>query len=70
MSEPDNANKEFEFSYEFDGHKWAGSVWASTREEAEMKLKAMGKGKIDGVLMGTIPATSGPCPECGRWIDD
>ena len=42
----ENASIEFGFSYEFDGITWAGHVWASTWEEAEMKVKAMGNGKI------------------------
>ena len=65
MSDPDSANTEYAFSYEFDSHAWAGSLWASTWEEAEMKLKAIANGKIDGVLKGTVPADQ-QCPTCGH----
>ena len=68
MSRADNANKEFSFSYKFDGSTWAGSVWASTREEAEMKLRAMANGTIDGIIMGEVPA-EGRCPTCGRFME-
>lgn len=65
----DNANKEFVCSYEFDGSNWTVTVWASTFEEAEMKLKAMGRGKVDGRLAERIPA-DGVCPTCGRAVDE
>ena len=61
----DNANVEYCFSYEFDGSKWAGSIFASTWEEAEMKLRAMADGTIDGVFKGLIPADD-RCPTCGQ----
>jgi hypothetical protein len=65
----DNANKEFVCSYEFDGSNWSVTVWASTFEEAEMKLKAMGRGTVEGRLVEKILA--GPtCPTCGRAVDD
>lgn len=50
------ANVHFCFTYEFDGVRWGGEVYASTMEEAEMKIKAMAKGKIDGVVGEIIPA--------------
>ena len=59
-----DANRCFVFTYEFDGSRWGGEVWASTLEEAEMKLKAMGRGTIDGLLGGKIPA-DGPLPNGG-----
>ncbi len=51
---------EFTCSYEFDNHSWAVSVFATTHEEAEMKLRAMGQGTVDGVVMDKIPATDNP----------
>lgn len=70
MSErADNANKQFTCSYEFDGAQWCVDIWASTFEEAEMKLRAVGKGKVDGVVMGIIPA-DGKCPTCGRESEE
>ena len=56
----DNANIEFVVNYKFDGHNWGTSVWASTWEEAEMKVKAMGKGKVTGRLVRRIPAGDEP----------
>lgn len=50
------ATVHFCFTYEFDGVQWIGEVYASTYEEAEMKIKAMGKGRIDGVVREIIPA--------------
>ena len=47
---------EFVCSYEFDGKKWSLTIFATTYEEAEMKLKAIGKGRVDGVLRDRIPA--------------
>jgi hypothetical protein len=61
----DNANKCFVCSYTFDGHKWGAEVWASTFEEAEMKLRAMASGTVDGILRGVIPAAR-KCPTCKR----
>jgi hypothetical protein len=46
----DNANKEFVCTYNFDGSEWTLTIWAATREEAEMKLKAVGKGRVEGIL--------------------
>jgi hypothetical protein len=68
MSNATNANKKFTCTYEFDGSTWGVEVWASTHEEAEMKLRAMGQGKVDGVVMGTIPA-GGRCPTCGQEME-
>lgn len=48
----DKADKEFQVAYEFNGCKWSSSVWATTWEEAEMKLKAMALGTIDGRIVG------------------
>lgn len=50
------ATKRFIFSYEFDGTKWSAEIWASCCEEAEMKIKAMGHGKVDGICRGQIQA--------------
>ena len=47
---------EFVCSYEFDGQEWTLTLFATTHEEAEMKLRAIGKGSVDGVLIETIPA--------------
>lgn len=47
---------EFVCSYEFDGQQWSLTIFATTHEEAEMKLKAIGKGTVDGVLVERIPA--------------
>lgn len=70
MSNSDNANKEFCCEYEFDGSRWGVNIFASTREEAEMKLKAIGKtGIVLGVCGGKIPA-DGICPECKRPIEE
>jgi hypothetical protein len=63
------ANKQFVCEYRFDGSKWSVEVWASTLEEAEMKLRAMGKGKVLGQLAATIPA-GGRCPTCGQDIGE
>ncbi|HYE19235.1 MAG TPA: hypothetical protein VEA69_12365 [Tepidisphaeraceae bacterium] len=38
----------FPFTYAFDGTQWIGEVYATTREEAEMKVRAMGSGTVDG----------------------
>jgi hypothetical protein len=57
----DNANKEFIIEYDFDG-KWTASVWAYTYEEAEMKLRAMANGTIQGVLAHEIRV----CRNCGQ----
>lgn len=51
-----SADIPFACSYEFDGKPYAIVIWASIWEEAEMKLKAISKGKIDGVLRGNIKA--------------
>jgi hypothetical protein len=61
----DNANKQFTCSYQFDGHKWSVEVWASTHEEAEMKLRAMATGKVDGRVVGIVPSNEA-CPTCGK----
>jgi hypothetical protein len=50
------ATTKFLFTYTFDGTRWGGEVFASTHEEAEMKIRAMGRGRIDGVAGGVIPA--------------
>jgi hypothetical protein len=61
----DNANKQFLCSYKFDDAEWSVTVWASTWEEAEMKLRVMGQGTVDGVVGAVIPA-DGRCPKCGH----
>lgn len=68
MTNGEKANKEFVCTYKFDGSKWSLTIWASTYEEAEMKLKAVGRGRVDGILHGIIPA-GGKCPTCGRGDD-
>jgi hypothetical protein len=65
MNNADNANKQFTCSYKFDDVMWGVTIWASTYEEAEMKLKAAGKGKVDGVIMAKTPANDS-CPTCGK----
>jgi hypothetical protein len=60
-----NAKIRFAVEYEFDGMKWGTDVWASTLEEAEMKLRAMGGGTILGRMGGTVFA-GGKCPTCGH----
>lgn len=54
-----NARTKFSCSYEFDGTRWMIEVWASTWEEAEMKLRAVGTGSVDGVVVGEWPAGDG-----------
>lgn len=66
-----NANKHFTGEYEFDGTKWAiDSIYAATFEEAEMKLKAVGKGRILGIHAGIV-TVDGHCPTCKQpWEGD
>lgn len=80
--EPDNATRRFTCSYEFDGQTWAVDVWASTHEEAEMKLRAMAQGTVNGVVTDVIPVgdvadavdfipfAGGKCPTCGKSLDE
>lgn len=64
------ADKPFACSYKFDGVSWGLEVWASTHEEAEMKLKAIGRtGKVDGVAAGKM-SVGGLCPTCGHDMGD
>lgn len=79
----DNATREFICTYEFDGAQWSTHVWASTHEEAEMKLKAMANGRVDGVVVEKhdcgdpneieevdfIPMNNEACPTCGRGFN-
>lgn len=55
---------QFIFSYEFNGSKWDGTVWATTREEAEMKIRAMAGGQIIGSQVKNVSE----CPHCGETI--
>ena len=66
-----NASIHFTAEYEFDGLKWAiDGIYAATEEEAEMKLKAVGRGKILGIHAGIVPA-DGHCPMCKQpWEGD
>lgn len=50
-------DREWLCSYEFASKQWSVVIWASTREEAEMKLRAVGKGKVDGPVMGVGRST-------------
>jgi len=48
----------FACSYTFDGKVYSLTIWATTSEEAEMMLKAVGEnGKVDGRLTDIISAT-------------
>ncbi len=47
----ENACRRFAFTYTFDGLAWLGEVYAATFEEAEMKVKAMAKGKVQGEIV-------------------
>lgn len=50
-----NACHKFTAAYRFDGRTWQIEIWAATREEAEMKLRAMREtAKIDGRVFGEI----------------
>jgi hypothetical protein len=64
----DNANRRFTCEYQFDGIRWGVDVWASTFEEAEMKLRAMASGKVLGPVHAIIPA-DGKCPTCKQDIE-
>lgn len=54
------ATTRYAFSYSFDGTTWCGEVFATTWKEAEMKVRAMGRGRIDGRVGGIIPAGDDP----------
>lgn len=57
-----NANKRFLCEFEFDGSRWGVDIYASTREEAEMKLRAVAGGEVLGPCGGVVPMA---CPKCG-----
>lgn len=41
--------------YEYQGHKWAAYIDAPSFEEAEARLRCLGRGKVLGELVATIP---------------
>jgi hypothetical protein len=47
--------------YEYQGHKWAAYIDATSIENAEARLRCLGRGKVLGELICTIPVpTSEP----------
>ena len=46
--------KEFTCEYQFDGETWGVSIYASSWEEAEKKLKAVSSGKVLGPVGANI----------------
>lgn len=50
----DAANREFLFSYRFDGAEWGTSVHAANPVEAKEKIKAMSLARYDGEVMAKI----------------
>ncbi len=56
----ENACRRFAFTYAFDGLYWLGEVYAATFEEAEMKVKAMAKGKVQGEIVAEYGADHDP----------
>lgn len=51
---PASSEKEYAFSYRYRGKEWAGTLFADSRVDAECKLRAMSKGKIDGQIFMSI----------------
>lgn len=53
--------KEWACSFRFNGRMRACNVYANTREEAEMQLRAIGSnGVVEGPIVAKIPASTGP----------
>jgi hypothetical protein len=50
------ANREFLFTYRFDGKEWGVSVFARNAAEAKEKIKAIALARYDGELAVRIPA--------------
>ena len=55
--------KIFTCSYRHAGKTWSVDFPATSFEDAKARLSAMHFGKVDGVLMATIPAGPGACPQ-------
>lgn len=52
--------KEYVVHYGYEGHQWGFVVKATSPEDAEARLKAIGAwGKVDGELVMTIPGGFG-----------
>lgn len=45
----------YSVSYEFGGSSWSSEIWAVSREQAELKLRAMSEGRVDGEIVAVIP---------------
>lgn len=52
-----SADREFLFTYRFDGKEWGTSVFANSPAEAKEKIKAVALARYDGELMARIPAS-------------
>lgn len=52
----DDEYKPFCCHYEFRGEKWAVTIYARTVEEAQQRCSVLGRLKLDGELVETIPA--------------
>lgn len=54
--------KEYSFSYKFEGKSWTTSVFAKSKQEAIEKIKAQSNAAYDGEIVSRIyiPAPSKP----------
>lgn len=51
--------REFQFSYRFDGAEWGITIFADSPAQAREKIKAVAFARYDGELMARIPAVLG-----------
>lgn len=49
------ADREFLFTYRFDGASWAITIYATDATQAKEKIKSVGLARYDGEVYMTIP---------------
>ena len=61
------ADREYLFEYFHDGAWWGCSVWASSREDAEARIKKMPLATYVGEIHAKIPGTAGWVAKVMVW---
>lgn len=56
----DDTNKTFVVRYQHDGAEWGLRLLARDYDDAKARLLRLPYARIDGELMATMPATTGP----------
>jgi hypothetical protein len=62
--------EQYIIEYPYGREQWAVLIYAESFEDAEARLKAMGWGKVKGVVVGKVPHHFGWVVRIYAWVQN